>query len=41
MPVPAKVTLVPSHIVVVGVVFVAVDGAEFTVKLLAAELPLH
>ena len=41
VPVPAKVTFVPSHIVVVGVVFVALDGAAFTVKLLSAVLPLH
>ena len=38
---PATVTVEPSHIVVVGVVLLAVPGSELTVKLLAAELPLH
>ncbi len=41
VPVPAKVTFVPSHIVVVGVVLAAAVGAAFTVKVLVAVLPLH
>ena len=41
VPVPTKVTLVPSHTVDVEVVFVAVDGAAFTVNFASAVLPLH
>jgi hypothetical protein len=44
VPVPAKVTLVPSHIVDVEVVLVAVDGAAFTVNfasaVVAGQVPL-
>ena len=41
VPVPAKVTFVPSHTVDVEVVLVAVDGAAFTVNFASAVLPLH
>ena len=41
VPVPAKVTFVPSHTSDVGVVLAAAVGAALTVKLASAVLPAH
>ena len=41
VPLPAKVTFVPSHTSDVGVVFVALDGLSFTVKLASAVVAEH